>query len=81
MFLDQKFCDLHCVEGGTLADIIGYDPKVEPIFDRDVFSNPSHQGVVDAGCFRWHWIDSFIRIVHHPNPGSLKKQNPCLFSR
>ena len=75
MFLDQKFCDLHCVEGGTLADIIGYDPKVEPIFDRDVFSNPSHQGVVDAG-----FPMALDRFVHpdcpSPSPREPEKAEP-----
>ena len=79
ILLRQKLCNLYCVQGSTLAYVVSHYPKVEPIFNGSVLSDSAHQGLVDTRRMQWHWINSFIWIVHHSYPWGLNKQNSGFF--
>jgi len=70
--LQQELGDLDGVGGGTLADVVGNAPEVDPIGDGEVTTEPANVDVVRPRCLSGKGIYVVGRVIadHQTRSGS-----------
>ena len=76
--LDEFFGDLHGVEGGALADIVGHDPHIQAVFDAFVFADAAHEHFVFTGGVHGQRVEVGAGIVHDLHAGGLGEEDAGL---
>src|SRR5580693_7097344 len=68
MFTDQDLGNLDGVECGTLAQIVGYDPQVEPVRDGRIAPDAADINGILTGCLGRCHIPLVSAVIDHRNP-------------
>ena len=79
--LSEQFCDLDCVESGTLEDLITGNKDVKTFFvvAGDILTDTADLDIILLCSFNRHGIELGSRIVNDLDPGSGAENGSCLF--
>ena len=81
--VDEHFCDLDGVQGGTLQELVAANEDVETalVVSGDVLADAADEHVVHAGGFHGHRIDLVLGIVAELDAGRGGEDGARLLGR
>ena len=79
--LDEVFGNLYSVKGGTLLDLVAYNPEGESVFVCQVLADTAYIDGAFAGKEEGHGVFILGRIVHQHQAFAVGKGFASLFGR
>src|SRR5205814_10483646 len=77
----QYLCDLHGVERGALAQVVGDHPEAEAVRHRGIPANPAHEDRVLARRFLRGHVTLVDAMVEHADARRLLERGARLLDR
>src|SRR5690242_12774869 len=77
--IDDQFGDLHGVERGALAEIVGYDPEHQAVLHRGIFANTTDVGGILTGRLHRGYVTPRLMLIDDETAGSLAQDLARLF--
>src|SRR5581483_4490921 len=75
--VDQALGDLHGVERRTLAQIVGYDPHLQAIFDRSILANAADVSRIFAYTFVRGDVATIFALIDDKTARSIAQDLAC----